>query len=485
MATPQVVGSREPAATTACDALVVGAFTDDGRARLPAGVPLDAELRTEVDRATTDAGFKGKLGEVLVIPTLGRAPARAIAVTGLGNEATVTGGAVRRAAAAAARRLAERTTIVTTLHECHPDGERSVAEGFVLGTYRFTTYKSDPQQSKIARVLVPGAGDDALRAGVTHANATMLARDLVNEPASSLTPSTLADRVQQIAEDRGLECDVLDEAELAERGFGGVVGVGKGSSEPPRLIRLSYSPPDPNGRVVLVGKGVTFDSGGLSLKEPKGMEQMKTDMSGAAAVIGAVSALPHLRPGVAVEAIIPAVENMPGSSALRPGDVLRHYGGRTTEVLNTDAEGRLILADALAFASESEPDALVDLATLTGAMVVALGSKATGFFSNDEALAREILAASEQAGERVWRMPLLDEYRSELDSEVADCKNSGMRYGGAIFAALFLQAFVKNGVQWAHLDIAGPARAESDSDEVTRGGSGVGTRTLLRWIEAR
>jgi leucyl aminopeptidase len=395
---------------------------------------------------------------------------------------------LRRAAGSAARRLSDHSVIASALHGAvrADDAVSASVEGFLLGSYRFITYKSDPRPSKIQRImLLDSPGGRTVERGQAMAEATSLARDLTNEPGSGLTPELLAARAREVADVGGLECTVLDEDELQERGFGGILGVSRGSVEPPRLIQLRYAPSGASRRVVLIGKGITFDSGGLSLKDAKNMEMMKTDMAGSAAVIGAMSALPRLDIGVEVWGLVPASENMPGGNALKPGDVITHYGGRTSEVLNTDAEGRLVLADAIAWACEQRPDAIVDVATLTGAMMVALGSKATGFFSNDDSLAAELEAASMRAGERFWRMPLYDEYRPELDSEVADIKNSGPRWGGAIFGALFLKDFLATDISWAHLDIAGPSRAENDYEEIPKGGSGVATRTLITWVEGR
>ncbi|HYP23233.1 MAG TPA: leucyl aminopeptidase, partial [Actinomycetota bacterium] len=261
-------------------------------------------------------------------------------------------------------------------------------------------------------------------------------------------------------------------------------GVAQGSAQPPRFIQLHYRPDNATAKVALVGKGITYDSGGLSLKDAKSMETMKTDMSGAAAVIGAMGAVGRIRPNVEVLGLVPATENMPGGGAIKPGDVIRHYGGTTVEVLNTDAEGRLVLADALAFASEQEPDAIVDVATLTGAIMVALGTRAAGCFSNDDDLAQRLIDAGAQEGERLWRMPLFADYAGDIESDVADLKNiSGARWGGAIVAAVFLQQFVGKGIKWAHLDIAGAARAEGPSAEISKGGTGTAARTLVSWIE--
>jgi leucyl aminopeptidase len=483
---PQIAHSEEPPGRVACDALVVGALSGDDGFTFSEGGVLEEIVGARLSEILADAGFKAKAGEIHIVPTPEGAPARAVAVAGLGPRSEAGSHEVRKAAAAAARKLSERTVLASVLHRALDGDESSAAaEGYLLGSYSFTTYKSDPKPSKIQRILFLDGEPGSIERGVALAEATMTARDLVNEPASTLTPRILAERAKQVADVAGLDCTVLDEDELASRGFGGILGVGRGSAEPPRLIRLHYKPSTPSGKVALVGKGVTFDSGGLSLKPAKSMEDMKTDMAGAAAVIGAMSAMPRLDCKLEVVAFVPSVENMPGGTAVKPGDVLRHYGGRTTEVLNTDAEGRLILGDAIALASEEKPQAIVDVATLTGAVVVALGEKASGLFSNDDTLRAEIERAAEQAGEKVWPLPLYAEYKSELESEIADAKNTSSRSGAAINAALFLQPFVANGIPWAHLDIAGPARAESDYDEVRKGGSGVVTRTLITWIENR
>ncbi|MGH7425673.1 MAG: leucyl aminopeptidase family protein, partial [Candidatus Methylomirabilales bacterium] len=262
------------------------------------------------------------------------------------------------------------------------------------------------------------------------------------------------------------------------------LGVGRGSDRPPRMLILTYEPEDARGLVGAVGKGITFDSGGLSIKAAEAMETMKTDCSGAAAVAAAVSALPALGTRLRVVAALPLAENMPGGRAIKPGDVIRHYGGRTSEVLNTDAEGRLVLADALAWMAEQKPDAMIDLATLTGGMVIALGKKVAGFFANRRELADEILGAAGATGERVWQMPLIDDLREEIDSEVADIKNTGGRWGSPILGALFLRDFVGD-TPWIHVDIAGPARSDKEEHYLPKGATGMGTRLLIDWLERR
>ncbi|MDP8977889.1 MAG: leucyl aminopeptidase, partial [Actinomycetota bacterium] len=362
------------------------------------------------------------------------------------------------------------------------------------GAYAFREYrtKTDDMPSLERIVLVAGEGADGravrrgLEAGETLARATALARDLVNEPPGGKRPPALADRIAEIARTAGLKRRVLDERALAEGGFGGILGVGQGSSEPPRLVELTHDPLRSKGHIVLVGKGITFDSGGLSLKPSTSMTTMKSDMSGAAAIVAAMSVLKQLRVRTKVTGLVALAENMPSGDAIRVSDVLTHRGGTTVEVLNTDAEGRLVLADALAYGAEQSPDAMIDLATLTGAQVVALGSKIAGLMGTDDALLEEVEAAAEAAGERVWRLPLPAEYADHLRSAVADLKNIGKgREAGTLVAGLFLKEFT-DGIAWAHLDIAGPAFAEEgDGFFTSKGGTGMGVRTLVRFLQAR
>ena len=481
---PEIVPNGEALDQVACDVLVVGATASNGSVALSdAGTQIDAALENHLSGHLDAIGAKGRIGEVTLVPTMGRLPAKAVAVVGLGDKGTTTSTEVRRAAGVAARRLGEHPVIASALH----DGDTAAAvEGFMLGSYRFTQYKSDPRPSKIQRVLLLGTHQtEDIDKGRARAEATELARDLVNEPPGVLTPAAFGERANEVADIGGLECVIFAEEQLKEKGFGGILGVSQGSVEPPRFIQLKYAPQGATTKLALVGKGITFDSGGLSIKDAKNMETMKTDMGGAAAVIGAMSALPKLGLNVEVTGYIAASENMPSGSAIKPGDVIRHYGGRTSEVLNTDAEGRLVLADALAWACEQKPAAVVNAATLTGAMMIALGRKAAGVFANNDELRAELEAAGAAAGERLWPMPIYSDYRADIDSEIADVKNVGTRYGGAIYAALFLADFVDPQIPWAHIDIAGPARAESDYDEITRGGTGFGARTMLAWVEGR
>ena len=377
---PQLVPSDEPAPHVACDALLVGSTrTGDGGSLHESAHELDAALDGYLSEYLQESGFKAKPCEILVVPTFRRSPAKAVVVVGLGRDPDTS--VLRRAGASAARRLSDRSVIASLLHQAVDDDAAAcaAAEGLLLGCYRFTEYKSDPQPSKIQTMLVLGAPSEAsMERAAAVAEATALARDLTNEPACVLSPDELARRAHAIADVSGLECTIFDEDAIVDKGFGGLATVGRGSAHPPRLIQLRYAPAKPQGRVVLIGKGITFDSGGLSLKDAKNMETMKTDMAGAAAAIGAMSVLQRLGPQIEVLALIPAAENMPSGNSVKPGDVIRHYGGRTTEVLNTDAEGRLVMADALAFAADQKPDAIVHIATLTGSMVVAVGRRISG-----------------------------------------------------------------------------------------------------------
>jgi leucyl aminopeptidase len=471
---------------TSCDALVAGAFSaGEGFTLSDTASAIDSQLDGYLSEYLQETNFKAKRGQLVILPTMKKTSPRAIAVVGLGPRDELDDRTIRRAAGAAARRLSERSEIASSLHELRQSGAAAAAEGFILGSYRYWELKSEPSPWKLERVLMPGATASDIERGIAIGEAVCLARDLINEPASTLTPDALARRAREVAGAGGFDCEVLDEKTLRDRNFGGVIGVAKGSEAPPRFITLHYKPAGAKGKVALVGKGVTFDSGGLSLKDAKSMETMKTDMAGAAAVIATVSAAARLKVPIEVLAFIPAVENLPSGRSIKPGDVIHHYNKKTVEVMNTDAEGRLILADALAVASENKPDAIVDAATLTGSIMVALGRDITGMFANDESLATELEGAAKAAGEDLWRMPLYENYNKELESEVADLKNVGIRWGGAIIAALFLQNFVADGIPWAHLDIAGAARAESDSDEGPKGGTGIVARTLLCWLEDR
>jgi leucyl aminopeptidase len=456
------------------------------------GVPVaqgPRPLGSGVDAASLKArGFEGKVGETAVLD--------GVVAVGVGPRDAVTPDVIRRASAALVKAAGKRATLANGLLSAVPENERpaaaaAAAEGTLLGSYSFGRYKKNGGTSTLSRVTLFGRNAKLLQAsvdrGVAIATAVNLARDLVNTPSGDLLPADLADVAVAVAAQAGLVVDVVDEAEAEALGLGGIVGVGKGSENPPRLVKLVYEPKrvQPRGTIAFIGKGITFDSGGLSLKTGDGMMAMKTDMGGAAAVLGAMSALPALKPRVRVIAYLCLAENMPSGRAIRPGDVLTIRNGTTVEVLNTDAEGRLVLADGLSLAAEEQPDAMIDLATLTGACVAALGTRIAGLMGNDDGWVGQVNAAADAVGEPVWHLPLPKEYRKVLDSEVADLKNVPTPgYAGALTAGLFLQEFVA-GVPWAHLDIAGPSRATDGSDpHIPVGGTGFGVRTLLQLAES-
>ncbi len=422
----------------------------------------------------------------------------------MGDISAVTGSegleAVRRASAAFVRAVGRGSAAAFLLPDAAgvPDDEAAsaVAEGAVLAAYRYDDYRTGDEPDALDTVVVvalPASDVGSVTAGAARgarlAESVAFARDLVNEPPSSLTPEKFADTfVQRFGGVPQLTVEVWDEDRIVEEHLGGLLGVARGSTQPPRLVRVDYDPVDPvdfGGRVphlALVGKGITFDSGGLSLKTATGMEAMKTDMGGAAAVLGAMDAAAALGVRIRITAFTPLTENMPGGSAIKPGDVLTTRKGKTIEVLNTDAEGRLVLSDGLTLAAESEPDAIIDLATLTGAVVVALGKEIAGLLGNRDELIDQVHAAGDRAGEPNWPLPLPDDYRSHIDSEVADMRNIGRPgQAGSISAAMLLREFVGS-VPWAHLDIAGAARSDENTRYLAKGATGFGVRTLVALI---
>ncbi|MFN0028793.1 MAG: leucyl aminopeptidase [Acidimicrobiales bacterium] len=364
---------------------------------------------------------------------------------------------------------------------------QALVEGLLLAGYEYRPLKSEATKTKLADVDLVAPNDDA-RAGAERgrvlSEAVTATRDLVNEPGGSLTARRFAKIARRLGEKHGFDVKVFKRDKIAEMGMGGLLGVNRGSTQPPRFVQLRYRPAgDARGTLALVGKGITFDSGGLSLKTAGGMMTMKCDMAGAAAVLGAFVAISRLCPEVEVRGYLPLTDNMTGGDASRPGDVFTLRNGKTIEVLNTDAEGRLVLADALSLASEAKPDAIIDLATLTGACVTALGSKMAGLMGRNDAWLTQVETAARCSGEQVWRLPLPAEYKSQYESSVADMKNIGNGQAGALVAGLILGEFVADGLAWAHLDIAGPAFTESEDAEVTKGGSGYGVRLLVELAE--
>ena len=471
----------------AADLLLVPVFT---------GSDLGPGIKeTRLADAYAAARLTGEKGENLLVTRRAsdRFAARAVLLVGVGPKMDFDVTQMRRSLAKATAGARRFPTIATTFAlafgtKLAPEAVQAAVEAMALGSYRFDRYKTrkkDPALSR-ATVVVSARWDTkgvkrAITRGAVVGEAVAWARDLVNTPAGDLPPAKIARAAQAMAKQAGLTCKVWNETQLEQGGFGGILGVGQGSVHPPRMIELRYTGAGRATPIALTGKGIAFDSGGLSLKDVGGMETMKDDMGGAASILAAMKAIAKLKPKINVIAAIPCSENMPSGSAQKPGDVITHRGGTTSEVLNTDAEGRLVLADALAYLAERKPSCIVDTATLTGACVVALGTDITGAFGNDDVLVQELVAAGTRVGEPIWQMPLHRDYRALIDSKVADIKNTGKRYGGSITAAWFLAEFVGD-TPWVHLDIAGPAFSEGGNDLGPAGATGVPVRTIVRFL---
>ncbi|HEX6844789.1 MAG TPA: leucyl aminopeptidase [Actinomycetota bacterium] len=446
--------------------------------------------------AYTAAKHSGKKGENLLVTKRrgDRFAADAVLLVGVGPREAFDVRGMRRAlgrVAGTARRFGTAATSFPLVFGARQGAEALEAsvEGLGLGAYRFTRYKTTADdRGDLKKVVVLGgarwdqkaAKDAVKRAGIV-VDAVCWARDLVNTPAGDLPPAEIAKAAQAMAKASGITCKVWTETQLKAGGFGGILGVGQGSANPPRMIELAYRGGGRATPIALSGKGISFDSGGLSIKPAEGMETMKGDMGGAASILATMKVLAALKPKINVIAAIPCSENMPSGTAQRPGDVITHYGGKTSEVLNTDAEGRLVLADSLAYLAAKGPQLIVDTATLTGACMVALGTDVAGAMGNDDALAQELVAAGAAVGEPIWQLPLYPDYRRLIDSKVADIKNIGKRYGGAITAAWFLAEFVGD-TPWCHLDIAGPSFSEHGHDLGPAGGTGAPVRALVRFL---
>ena len=479
--------SQESPRDAKADAIIVGvAQGPDGPVPAPGAEEVDAALGGNLAETLAALGATGKAEEVTKIASAGKLTAPLIAAVGVGSpadgSAPFDGEALRRAAGAAVRALTNGKPVRVALALPARDGAEAeaVALGALLGGYTFGRYTGKKQDTEV--ILLGGDTEGAAARARVLADAMTLVRDLVNTGPSDLYPATLAAEAERVADAAGLDVEVLDEKALADGGYGGLTGVGQGSVHPPRLARVAYTNPDATKTVVLVGKGITFDSGGLSLKPPKSMEAMKSDMGGAAAVLAAVSVIAQLGPAVNVVGYLCMAENMPSGTAQRPSDIITMYGGRTVEVLNTDAEGRLVMADALARSAADSPDLLIDVATLTGAQLVALGPRIMGVMANDDAVLHGVVDAARRAGEAAWPMPLPEELRKGLDSPVADIANvTQERNGGMLVGGLFLREFVPDGVRWAHLDIAGPAYHEGEPYGYTpKGGTGAAVRLLVQ-----
>ena len=449
--------------------LIAGVMTD--REPLPGSEEVMAGVYPDLIEL---AKFEGKAGQVLTVP---HDTAVALVLVGVGDEASFES---IRTAVGNGIRAVKTARAVTSLNQVPVEGAtRAVVEGALLGGYEYRNYKTNGEASVLETIELVDGDEVEIAAAVIGAEVTNLARDWVNTPALDMAPETLAARITASAEAADLTYEVWDLKRITDEGLGALLGVAAGSDRDPSLVVLEYQPADPRGHLGLVGKGITFDTGGLSIKTAPFMEEMKDDMSGAAVVAAATIGIARLGLPIRVTAVMPLTDNAVGGNATRPGDVLRPVSGPTIEVLNTDAEGRLILADGLGIMARYEPDLVLDVATLTGAARVALGDRIAAVFGSDSDVAARVLAAASRAGEYFWELPLFMEYRKQLDSDIADIKNvTASRYGGAIAAAIFLSEYAGDG-PWAHLDIAGPAMARETAGEQVKGASGFGTRTLI------
>lgn len=496
----KVILKNEAVEKAICDVLILNSFEGVKNPQGATGSVNDA-LNGLISDVIKEEDFKGKLGSTVTVRTSGKIKAKKVIVVGLGEKEKFDLNALRKAAAAGIRKAkAEKAkTICTVLHGIGTGGIKAqesaqiITEISQLAIYEFDKYKSkdkDSNNSEITSLTICESSkskDKEIQEGIWFGNlcaqAQKLARDLVTEPAQKATPTHLSNVARQIAKENKLKIKVLSKAECQKLGMGAFLAVAKGSDEPPKFIELKYTP---NGRakkhIAIVGKGVTFDSGGLSLKPSGSMETMKMDMSGAAAVLGTMSVINKLKPDVAVTMIVAACENMPGGSAYKLGDVVKAMNGKTIEILNTDAEGRVTLADSLSYIAKQKPDEIIDLATLTGACVVALGDYTTGVMTNNQKLADKIIKAGNEVGERMWQLPLFDEDREKIKSDVADMINTGSKGGGgAQNGAVLLEKFIDD-IPWVHLDIAGPAWTNTPSSYGPKGPTGVGARTLINYL---
>jgi leucyl aminopeptidase len=480
---------RLATSATTTDLLVLGLVRGADGPSVAVGPGITDAQATAVTAAARSVGATGKVDEVLRLPGEPY-DLPALMLAGLGDEAGADAPAALHRAAGAALRTAAATDVTVALPTGDdPDRVAAVAQGALIGAYRIVGRPAaDPPVAAPEQVTLLVGADEGLEAAQQRADvlagSVLLARRLTDASPRHLPPAALAAAAVAAVEGLAVAVEVLDEAALAAGGFGGILAVGQGSANPPRLVRMAYEPQGASNHLALVGKGITFDSGGLSLKTANGMAAMKMDMAGAAAVLAAMRAIALLGLPVRVTAYLAVAENMPSGTAQRPGDVITAYGGRTVEVLNTDAEGRLVMMDALVRCGEDGPDAIVDIATLTGAQLVALGPRIAGVMGNDDGWRDEVVAAAAAAGELAWPMPIPEELRPSLDTPVADIANIGERNGGMMTAAAFLREFVPDGVRWAHMDIAGPAYNEgSPWGPYGKGGTGYGVRALVAVAE--
>jgi leucyl aminopeptidase len=483
--------------TLKTDAIIVNTFK--GAKRLDGEVAAaDKALDGAISRLTKQGAIKGNLNEITLLHTLGKLPAERVVVVGLGTKKELNLNKIRSAVAETCRHLRKAgvTSIagivaVAGINGITKEGTaQALAEGALLGLYTFRRYitKKEDAPGEIKEFLIASTAKEKTRLekavikGQIMAEAANWARDIVNEPANKMTPDNMAEAARQLAATYSLSIEVLDRQRMARLGMGGLLGVAQGSQQPPRFIILGYKGKTTTEiDLALVGKGITFDSGGISIKPSEGMADMKGDMAGGASVLATLMAAARLKPKINITALVPATENLPSGTALKPGDIIKAMNGETIEVLNTDAEGRLILADALSYAVKLKAKAIVDVATLTGACMVALGKICTGVFGNNQELTDKVISAGREAGELSWQLPMFEEYREQLKSNIADIKNIGNRYGGAITAAKFLADFVKD-TPWVHLDIAGTADSDKESGYLVKGATGVPMRTLVNLV---
>jgi leucyl aminopeptidase len=456
---------------------------------------VDSALGGAISDLIRAGDIRGKLGEFTLIHTFDKLPAPRVIVAGLGKSEDFDLNKVRNLSGDLARHLRRQRlkNVATITHGAgiaglpSEDCAAAITEGTLLGQYRFLLHKKsedDPDLESLTLVEHDPGKAVILERGVERgrimAEAANTARDMANEPANYLTPTDMSERAQKVAADAGIECDVYGPGWITEKGMGGLLGVAAGSVQEPRFIVMRYNGAGDAPPIALVGKGITFDTGGISLKPAANMEEMKGDMTGGASVIAAMGAIGKIKPRINVIGIVPATENMPGGRATKPGDVLVTMLGKTIEVINTDAEGRLVLADGLAYAVEQKATAIVDIATLTGAISIALGNVAFGAMTNNEAQFQRVKAAADAAGEKVWELPMWDEYKDQIKSEVADMKNTGGRNAGSITAAMLLREFVGD-TPWVHLDIAGVDNFDHEKGVIVKGASGIPVRTLIHW----
>lgn len=488
--------SSQPAHQIETEALITYVFEKEDFTESATLAALDQRLQGRLKRMADAGELTGKLYEITLLHEPPSLAAKRLLLVGAGKREKFTGAELRRVAAAALRYLKGRSVarMAFLAREPHrdPASAQAVTEGFLLGDFEMDKYKTEKKNNKKAESAVLVGWPDAeakpaVERGRIIAEAQNFARELINEPSNRLTPRLLAERAAAMATEEGLECDILDEKKIASLRMGALLGVAQGSEEPPRMIVLRYVPAKkkPGSPVLgLVGKAVTFDTGGISIKPSEGMEKMKYDMAGGATMLGVMRAVARLKPSVEVLCVVPATENMPGGRAQKPGDVQIAMSGKSIEVINTDAEGRLILADALTYARRLGATHLVDAATLTGAIVVALANVNVGVFGSDDAFTEKLLACAKAAGEKMWRMPLGDEYAEMIQSTIADIQNVGSgKGGGAITAAMFLKEFVES-EPWIHLDIAGTAWLDEAKPWASKGATGVALRTLVELISA-